>query len=99
MEVTQEKPKFLEDLEEREAVTQEPTSLQLPIEATTNNQEVLSESQEDAEFETWEDVATQEPTSSPLAVGVEKKGFQEEGAITQELAIRGNFNLKWAFQK
>ena len=75
MEVTQEKPKFLEDLEEREVVTQEPTSLQLPVEATTKNQEVLAKSQEDTETRTQEDLATQEPTTSPLAAEVGKKRF------------------------
>ena len=42
MEVTQEKPKKLEELGEQEAVPQEPTSLQLPVEATAQNQEVAT---------------------------------------------------------
>ena len=52
MEVTQEKPKKPEGLGEQEAVTQEPTSLQLPIEATTENQEAVSETQEDVDIGT-----------------------------------------------
>ena len=82
MEVTQEKPNLLEDLEEKEVVTQEPTSLQLPIEATTENQEVPFETQEYAEIGTQEYISTKDPTYSPLAVGVDKKGFQKEGFVT-----------------
>ena len=84
MEVTQEKPKHPEGMGEQEVVTQEPTSLQLLVEARTENQEVVVETQEDAEIGTQEDVSTQEPTSSPLDVEVDKKGFQEEGVVTQE---------------
>ena len=84
MEVTQEKPKFPKDLEEHEAVTQEPTSLQPPVEATTKNQAVPTKTQEDTKTRTHEYVSTQEPTSSPLDVGVDKKAFQEEGVVTQE---------------
>ena len=58
MEVTQEQPKHPEGLGEQEVVTQETTSLQLPIESTTENQEVTVETQEDAEIGTREDVAT-----------------------------------------
>ena len=84
MEVSQEKPKFPEDLEEQEVVTQEPASLQPRVEATTENQEVPSKTKEDTETRTQEDVATQGPTSSPLAVEVDKKRFQEGGVVTQE---------------
>ena len=84
MEVTQEQPKKPEGLGEQEVVTQEPTSLQLPVEATVENQEVAVETQEYAEIGTQEDVVTKEPTSSKLAIEVDKKGFQEKGDVTQE---------------
>ena len=75
MEVTQEKPNHPDGQGEQEAVTQEPTSVRLLVEATAENQEVVAESQEDVDIGTQEDVATQEPTSSQLVVGVYKKGF------------------------
>ena len=37
-----------------------------------------------AEIGTQKDVVTQEPTSSPLAVRVDKKGFHKEDAVTEE---------------
>ena len=58
--------------------------MQPPVEATAENQEVLAETQEDTETGTQEDVATQEPTSSPLAAEVDKKRFQDGGDVTQE---------------
>ena len=64
------------------ASTQEPTSLQPPIEATVENQEVVVEVQEEAEITRSEDVGTKEPTSSSLVLEVDKKEFQEEGFVT-----------------
>ena len=58
--------------------------MQLPIEATAENQGVAADTQEDVEIGTQEDVATQEPTSLPWGVGFDKKGFEEEGDVTQE---------------
>ena len=86
MELTQEKPKFPEDLEEQEDFTQEPASLELLVEATTKNQEAASMTQEDVEIENQEDVVTQEPTSSQKDEKVDINGFQVEEDATQEPA-------------
>ena len=84
MEVTQEKPKQPEGWGKQEVVTQEPTSLQLHVEATTENQEAATKTWEDAKIGTQEYVVTQEPTSSWMDFEVDRKGFQEEDVVTQE---------------
>ena len=67
---------------EQEVVTEEPTSLQLPIEATTKIQEATVETREDFDIETQVGVVTQERTPSQMVVEVDRNGFQEEDVVT-----------------
>ena len=60
--------------------------MQIPVEATTENQEDAGETQENVEIETQGDVVTQEPTYSQKDSEVDRNGFQEEDVVTQERA-------------
>ena len=77
MEVTQEQFLQHEEMGGQDADTQEPVVLHPPVKATDEIQVAVAETRADVEIEFWEEVVTQQPTSSQLNVEASKENFKK----------------------